>query len=121
IDKPGGAQPILRRQRAGYQRHRVGEPRLQRLSEDIDPLRQLNSVDTELQIGMVAADVQLAKRILGNPGSLEQELIEGLVVALRLGFDRLPAKIIDGGTQARLDLAARDVELLGDDVEVERD
>ena len=42
--------------------------------------------------------MQLAKRILGDPRGLEQELIERLVVALRLGFDRLPAKIIDGGT-----------------------
>jgi hypothetical protein len=31
------------------------QPGLQRLSEDIDPFRQLNPVDPELNVGMVAA------------------------------------------------------------------
>ena len=64
--------------------------------------------------------MQLAKRILGYPRSLQEETVERLVIALRLGFDRLPTEIVDGSAQARLDLAAGDVELLGDDIEVER-
>ena len=39
VDDAGGAQPVLRGQSAGDQRHRVGEPRLQDLSEEVDPLR----------------------------------------------------------------------------------
>src|SRR6201984_320708 len=50
IDNAGGAQPVLRRKAAGDQRHRIGKSSLQRLSEDVDPLRQLNPVDTELKI-----------------------------------------------------------------------
>jgi len=45
-----------------------------------------------LQVGVVAAYVQLAKRILGDTRGLEQQAIERLVVALRLGFDRLRLK-----------------------------
>ena len=91
-----------------------------RLAEDVDPLRQLNPVDAELQIGVVAADMDLAERILGNAGRLQQQLVQRLIVALRLGLDRLPAEIVDGGAEAGLDLLARDVELLGDHLEVER-
>jgi len=69
---------------------------------------------------VVAAHMQLAERILCDSGSLQEETVERLVIALRLGFDRLSAEIVDGGTQARLDLAAGDVELPGDDIEVER-
>ncbi len=110
----------MRRQCTGDQRHRVGEPGLQRLPENVDALRQLNPVEAELQIGVVAAHMQLAKRILRNTRSLEQELVQRLIVALRLRFDRLPTEIVDGGAEVWLDLGTRDVELLGDDVEVER-
>ena len=120
VDNAGGAQAVLRRQRAGDQRHGIGEPRLQRLAEDIDPLRQLNPVEAVLQIGVIAADVDLPERILGNTGSLQQQLVQRLIVALRLGFDRLPAEIVDGGAEAGLDLLAGDIELLGDYVEIER-
>jgi len=68
---------------------------------------------------MLTSDMQLAKRILRDAGRLQQEPVERLVVALRLGFDRLPAEIVDGGAEARLDLASSDVELLGDHVQIE--
>jgi hypothetical protein len=87
----------------------VGEPGLQGLSEDIDPFRQLNPVDAELRIGVLVAHMQLAKGVLGDARGLEQQAVERLIVALRLGFDRLPAEIIDGRAEARLDLLARDV------------
>jgi hypothetical protein len=51
----------LRRQGAGDQRHRIGEPCLQCLSEDIDAFRQLNAIYPELNVRMVAADMQLAE------------------------------------------------------------
>src|SRR5262249_12570791 len=64
--------------------------------------------------------MQLAERILRHTRCLKQELIERCVVALRLSLDRLPAETIDCRSEARLDLGARDVELLGDNVHVER-
>jgi len=68
---------------------------------------------------MLISDMQLAKRIQRDAGRLQQEPVERLVVALRLGFDRLPAEIVDSGAEARLDLASSDVELLGDHVQIE--
>ncbi|TMJ57218.1 MAG: hypothetical protein E6G90_03595 [Alphaproteobacteria bacterium] len=65
--------------------------------------------------------MHLTERVLADAGSLQQELVQRLIVALRLGLDRLPAEIINGGAETRLDLGARNVELLGDHVEVERD
>src|SRR6516164_1683975 len=84
-----------------------------------DPFRQLNSIDTELQIGVIVAYMQLAERVLSDTGCLQQEPVERLVVALRLGFDCLSAKVVNRCTEARLDFTARDVELSRDDVEVE--
>jgi hypothetical protein len=40
--------------------------------------------------------MHLAERILGDTWGLQQELVQGLIVALRLRFDRLPAEIVDG-------------------------
>ena len=59
VDDAGSAQPVLRRQRAGDQRHRISEPGLQYLAKDIDSLGQDDAVQAELQIGVVAADMDL--------------------------------------------------------------
>jgi hypothetical protein len=120
VDDAGGAEAVLRRQRAGDQRDRIGQPGLQRLAEDIDSLGQLHAVDAELQVRVVAAHVELPERILSDSGSLQQQLVERCVVTLRLGVDRVAAEFVDAGAEARLDLATRDIELLGDDVEIER-
>ena len=71
-----------------------------------------------LQIGVVAADMDLAERILRDTRGLQQQLVQRLIVALRLGLDRGPAEIINGGAEAGLDLLACDVELLGDHLDV---
>ena len=109
----------MRLQGAGNQRHGIGEARLQRLAEDIDPLRQLHSVDPVLQIGVIAAHMDLPERILRDPRSLEQQLIQRLIVALRLRLDRLPIEIVDRGAKPRLNLLASNVELFGDDLDIE--
>jgi hypothetical protein len=72
-----------------------------------------------LQIGVLVADMQLAKRVLSNARGLQQEPVERLIITLRLSFDRLPAEIIDGGAEARLDLLACDVEAFGDNIHIE--
>ncbi len=94
---------------------------MQRLAEDVDPLGQDYPVQAKLQIGVIAADMELAKRILGYARGLEQQPVERLIVALWLRFDRLSAEIIDAGAEARLDVLSGNVELLSDDIEVERD
>src|SRR5439155_3527756 len=65
------------------------------------------------------ANVELAKRVLRDAGSLKQHLVERLVVALRLVLDGRTGEFVGAGAEARLDLLARDIELLGDDVEIE--
>ncbi len=94
------------------------QPGFERLAEDIDPLRELHAVDAELQIGVVAADMDLAERILSDAGRLQQHLVERGVVALSLGFDRLPIELIDRRAEAWLDLAASEIERLGDDIDL---
>src|SRR6202030_3134341 len=116
----GGAQPVLRGKAADNQGHRIGKSSLQRLSEDVDPLRQLNPVDTELKIGVIVAHMELAERILRDPRSLEQKPVQRLVVALRLSLDRLSAEVVDGRAEAGLNLGARNIELPGDDIQIER-
>jgi len=69
IDDTSGPQTVLCRQRAGDQRHGIGKPRLQCLAEDIDALRELNPVDAVLQIGVVAANVDLPERVLRDTGA----------------------------------------------------
>jgi len=117
---PAGAQTVLRRKSAGDQRHGVGEPRLERLAKDVDPLRQLNPVETILQIGVIAADMDLTERVLRDSRRLQQQLVQRLVVALRLGLDRGAGEIINGGAKAGLDLLACDVELLGNHLDIQR-
>src|SRR5438132_191450 len=57
VDDAGGTETVLRRQCAGDQRYRIGQPCLQRLAEDIDALGQLHAIETVLQVGVLAADV----------------------------------------------------------------
>ena len=61
--------------------------------------------------------MDLPERILHDARRLKQELIQRLIVALRLGLDRGAGEIIDGGAEARLDLLAGNVELLGQSLE----
>ena len=121
VDDAGGAEAVLRRQRAGDQRHRVGEASLQRLAEDVDPLRQLHPVDTELQVPVVATDMKLTERILSDAGCLQQQLIGWRVVALRLGLNIGALQLVDGSAEAWLDFAAGQVECPGNDIEFQID
>ena len=94
---------------------------MQRLAEDVDSLGQDHPVQAKLQIGVIAADMELAEQILGDARGLEQQPVKRLIVALRLRFDRLPAEIVNAGAEARLDVLGGNIELLGDDIDVKRD
>jgi len=75
VDDAGGTEAVLCGQCPGDQRDRVGEAGLQRLAEHIDAFRQLHAVETELQIGVIAADMQLAEGILRDAWGLQQHLV----------------------------------------------
>jgi hypothetical protein len=62
--------------------------------------------------------MDLPERVLHDARRLQQQLVQGLIVALRLGLDRGAGEIIDGGAEARLDLLACNVELFGDHLDV---
>src|SRR6202043_1443725 len=98
----------------------IGKPRFERLAKDIDPFRQLHPVNAELQIGVIATDMDLPERVLRDSRRLEQQLVKGLIVALCLGFDRRPAEIVDRGAEPGLDLLACNVELLCNHLDIQR-
>src|SRR5690242_5211115 len=64
--------------------------------------------------------MDLPERVLYDTRRLQQKLVQGLIIALRLGLDRGAGEIIDGGAKTGLDLLACDVELLGNHLYVER-
>ena len=90
------------------------------MAKDVDAFRQLDPVQAKVQVGVIAADMDLPERVLHDPRRLQQELVQGLIVALRLGLDRGAGEIIDGGAKTGLDLLACDVELLGNHLYIQR-
>ena len=110
-------EPVLRRQGAGDQRNAAGEARLQRLAEDGKPLGQFDAIDAILHIGVVAAHVDLAEAVLRDAGSLQQHLVERRVFTLRDRLQRLLIENVGARAEARLNLQARDVQLLRDDID----
>jgi hypothetical protein len=69
---------------------------------------------------VIAADMDLPERILRDARRLQQQLVQRLIVALRLGLDRGAGEIIDGRAEVGLDLLACDVELLRDHLDIQR-
>ena len=105
IDHAGGAQSILRRQRARNQRHVADQRGVDDLAEAADAVGQHDAVDAVLQVGMLVADVEIAAGggILRHARNLQQHLVPGGVSALRQGLDRLLAHRIRHGTCRRCD------------------
>jgi hypothetical protein len=89
VNDAGGLETVLRRQRAGDQRHRIGEARGDRLAEDRKALGQLHAVQSVLHVGVVAPQMDLTETILRDAGRLQQHLIERGIVALRNRLQRL--------------------------------
>ncbi len=84
VNDTGSAQPELSREGAGEQTDAVGETRTQHLAETGNAFGELNPVDAILKIGMIAAHVNLSKRILGHPGGLQQHLVQRCVATATL-------------------------------------
>ena len=112
VDDAGRAQAIFGGQCTGDERDRLDQARVERLPEHADALGQDQAVDTVLQAVVLAANVELAERILSHLGRLQQHLVQLHVVAARHGVDRLRIERVDRGTGLGLDARARVVETL---------
>ena len=110
VDHPGGAQPVLRGQRAGQQRELFDQPRRQRLPEARQPLGQDGAVDAVLQVAVIAAHVQLARAVLHHAWQLQHDLVETLVSSAGQRGDRLVVERVAVCAQAGLNRIARGVE-----------
>ena len=111
VDHAGGAVAVLRRQRAGQHRHLVGEAGVEHLPEAADRLGDHHAVDAVLQVGVVAAHVQLAVRIADHAGCTQQDLIERRGVAERQLGDVGLVEAVDRAAGFRRQRVARGVEL----------
>src|SRR6202162_2667257 len=101
VDYSRGTQSELRGQRAGQQADAVGEARTQNLAESCDSFRKLDPIDAILQVGVVAADMDLSEGILRDTRRLQQYLIELRILTLRQILYRLLAESIDAATGFR--------------------
>ncbi len=111
VDDACGTQAILRRQRAGEQRERIGEARRQDLAEERQPFRQLHAIEPVLQAAVIAAHMDLAEAVLHHAGRAQQHLVQRRVLALRRVLDGGTAEVVLGGAEARQDGAALLVHL----------
>ena len=121
VDDAGGLEAILGRQRAGDQRQAAGEAFFDRLAEDRQPFRQLHAVQAVLHVGVLAAQMDLTEAVLCHAGRLQQHLVQRRVLALRDVLQRLGREVIGAGPEARLDLLAGHVKLLGNHVNIDGD
>src|ERR1700691_2021287 len=96
IDHAGCAQPVLRRQGAGDQLDRTGEPCAEALAEEADAFRQQYAVDAVLHVGVLVADVEFGVlgAVLIDAGRLQQHLAERSVGAAGQRLDRLAAEAV---------------------------
>ncbi len=101
---------ILRGQGTGEQLQALDHVRIERLAEFADAFRQDDAVDAVLQIGMIAAHVDRAERILHDAGRLQQHLIERRRIAERQLLDRFLVDHVLARANAGRELVARLVE-----------
>ena len=89
VDDAGGAQAELCRQRAGDQRERADETRVEHVAETGNPVRQDDAVDPVLDVGVLVAHVNVAVHgaVGRNAGRLQQHRVDRRVRALRQGID----------------------------------
>ena len=104
---PAVRRPYSAGKRAGDQLDVAGEPRAQRLAEHAQALGQDDAVQAELQAVVLAADVQLAERILRHAGRLQDDLVERRVLPRRQGFDLRLGERVGRCADLRLDGGAR--------------
>ena len=106
VDDTGGAQAVLRRQRARDEGQAADEARIQKLAEGAEPVRQQNVVDALGDVGVLVAHMQVParRRILGDARELQQCLVDRCVGSLRQRLDGFAAERRWGGTHRRKDI-----------------
>ena len=92
----GVVQSVLGGQCAGEDAEVVGEAGFQRLAEAADGLRNDHTVDAVLNVGVIAADVKLAVRVLNDSRRLENHLVQRRAVTQRQALDVAAVEPIDG-------------------------
>ena len=115
VDHAGGAQAILRRQRAGDQRHVSDQRGIEDLAEAADAVRHHDSVDTILQVRVFVAHMEIAARrgILRHSRCLQQNLVERRIGPLRQRLDRLMAQLVGDRAERCDDVLSRLIERFG--------
>src|SRR5258705_9966971 len=81
------------------------------LSKSGDPFGNKDVINSELEVGMFVADMELSIGILGHSWSPQNDLIKWCIGALRLSLNLLLADRIFRGAQVRNDLVPGLVEL----------
>jgi len=114
VNDAGGLEPELRRERPINQAHALDKPAVEFHAEPGDPLGKQDAVNPELEVVMLAADVELAERILGDTRGAQDGLVYGGVVALGLDLDLAGGDGVGGGAEAWDDGIAGFVEFLDD-------
>ena len=119
VDDCCRAVAVLRWQCAGQDADAVGEARLERLAEAADRLRDDDAVDPVLDVGVVAAHVQLAIGVLHDAGRLQDDLVDRRAVAERQVRQVLPREAVDRAAGVGRERVAGGVEALAraDDVD----
>src|SRR6202790_3250964 len=85
------------------------------LSESGDPFGNKDVINSELEVGMFVADVELSIGILGHSWSPQNDLIKWCIGALRLSLNLLLADRIFRGAQVWNNLVPSLVELSNHD------
>jgi len=112
VHDAAGAQAIFGGQGAGNQPYRVGQARIQGLSEYGNAFRQNDAVQPVLQAVMFAAHMQLTEAVLGHARHAQHHGIELGIVAARLGLNVLGGDGVGGGAGLGLDAVTRRRQLL---------
>ena len=87
VHDASGAKAISRRQRTGDQLHGVHETRVELQAKPRDAFRQQHVVDAILQVGVLAAHMQITvhRRILRHARRTQDDLVKRRIGALRQG------------------------------------
>ena len=80
----------------------------------VDSFGKLDAVDPVLEVGVLAADMDLAVGILRDAGRLQHHLVQRRVVTLRQIMNRLLVETVDAAAGLGRQAVARHVEPFGD-------
>ena len=105
----------MRGQGAGEHGDGLNEMRVELLAETVDAFREENVVDAILEIGVFAAQVDLAEGVLGHAGHVQEHIVEAGVRTNGQGIDLHFVDLEGGGSETRHDVLTGFVELAGYD------